>query len=221
MASSRKDKKDSTPEHLPDEVLKKLEASGLLHVNRPKSPSIPPPVPAAASHRTTASSVRTQLPAQPPAQTPPPTQSSVKTPLPTAGGPPSRKMELKGKIQPLLPNLQKLFRLITGGGILPSSVSFENVRINDQGQLVIGQQEIGRVYEGKDGNGISVRIFFSKLNIQDVVPEIVKSRFPMSEAILMIHKTKTKFFVVTEKNVTVGFAKSEEDSPIMMVYGAV
>ena len=145
-------------------------------------------------------------------QTPRPRQAS-KPP-----GPPPKKVELKGKIRPLYPNLQKLLKLISGGSILPGA-AYDKVKLDNDGKLLLGTLDIGQVLNGRDSDGYSIRIYFSKLQIQGDIPEIIRSRFPISEAILMIHKAAKKFFIVTEKDISLGLAKTDDDKPLMTVYG--
>jgi len=131
----------------------------------------------------------------------------------------ARKAEIKNKIAPLVPNLQKLFRFIAGGSILPTSVSFENVKVNEHGILTIGQKEIGRMVEDKEG--VSVRIFFSKLDIKEGFPEILKTRFPLSDTMIAVHKSYQRFFIVTEKTVSVAFAREDEGPPQLSIFGSL
>ena len=231
---------------LPEDVIKKLEASGVLQSSRSKPPpppkpkKKPPPPPPAPK----AQSLNNMQGSQPMRQKTPTPNSSVidestsnytlqpmrqKTPTPNSAprpvqqtpqpqGPPPKKVELKGKIKPLYPNLQKLLKLISGGSILPGA-SYDKVKLDNDGKLFIGTMDIGQVLEGKDGDGFSIRIYFSKLQIQGDIPEIIRARFPIADAILMIHKAAKKFFIVTEKDVSLGLAKTDDDKPLMLVYG--
>ena len=172
-----------------------------------KRPSPPPQNQAAAAPQ--------QRPSPPPQKEAP----SPPKPPPVPRKTDPKQEEYKAKLQPLVPNLQKLFRLISGGSILPGNVSYDNVRFDAGGVISIGHLDIGQVFEGKDGDGTSVRIFFSKINITGDVPGLIKKKFPVSEGILALNKTKPKFFIVTEKEISLGIARSEQDSPFLYVVG--
>jgi hypothetical protein len=185
-------------------------------------PSPPPPKPSPAPAKRPSPPPQNQAAAAPQQRPSPPQQKEA--PSPPKPPPVPRKTdpkqeEYKVKLQPLVPNLQKLFRLISGGSILPGNVSYENVRFDASGVISIGHLEIGQVFEGKDGEGTSVRIFFSKINIMGDVPGLIKKKFPVSEGILALNKTKPKFFIITEKEISLGIAKSEQDSPFLYVVG--
>ena len=151
-------------------------------------------------------------PPPPPAKSPPPPPPKKAEPIPES---------YRDRIQPLVPSLQKLLKFMSGGVILPGSVSFEHVRMDEDGLVYIGNLDVGQYLEGKDGSGSSIRFYFSRLNMADAIPEIVKKRFPVSESILAINRTKVKFFSVTEQGVALGFAKSETDSPSLYIVGRI
>lgn len=182
------------PETLPEEVIKKLEEKGILSPSkRPRVPS--GPYPSITSHKA-------QKPSPPP--------------------PPSSKTEgIKSQIKPLIPNLRKLFKFMAGSNILPQSVSFEKVKIGREGVLYLGKNNIGKMFENLDAGGASVRIYLSRLGLQGDIPEVIKSRFPVSDAIVAINRDKEKFFIVTEKRIALGFGKTTEDKPIFYVYGTI
>jgi hypothetical protein len=227
------------PEALPAEVIKRLEESGVLIPTETKRTVTPPgvtvtkPRPADLQADSTDLDAPTPpprpsppLPARPstqpakPSQSPVPAQSAQPKPPPPPVPQPSRGGEMKTRLQPLIPNLQKLFRLLSGT-ILPGNISYENVRAEQSGSIFIGQLEIGKVFEGLDGDGVSVRLFFSKLNMRDTIPDVIRGRFPVSESILLIHRAKAKFFIVTEKNISLGFAKADDASTFLFIMGAL
>ena len=213
---------------LPEEVIKKLEAAGVLQPSRSKPPPPPrpqqkPPPPPPAARAQVFNNTQGPQPMRRKTPTPMPVPRPVQqTPQPRMASqppePPSKKVELKGKIRPLYPNLQKLLKLISGGSILPGA-AYDKVKLDNDGKLFIGTMDIGQVLEGKDGDGFSIRIYFSKLQIQGNVPEIISARFPIADAILTIHKATKKFFIITEKDISLGLAKTDNDKPLMFVYG--
>lgn len=213
------------PEELPEDVLRRLEEAGVLQptsrstdVKQNSAPSSKPPSspPAKAP-----SSAPRPPPSKPKAVSSPhkPPPAPPKSPPPAPKKVDPKQDEFKTKLRPLIPNMQKLLRLISGGSILPSSVSFENVRLDGNGIIYIGQLDIGKIFEGMDGDGISVRIYLEKLNVHEEIPEIIKKSFPVSESILAINKKKTKFFIITEKDISLGFAKSEVDASFLYIIG--
>ena len=174
-------------------------------------PSPPPPGPSPAPAKRPSPPPQNQAAAAPQQRPSPPQQKEAPPPpkpppVPRMTDP--KQEEYKVKLQPLVPNLQKLFRLISGGSILPGNVSYENVRFDTGGVISIGHLDIGQVFEGKDGDCTSVRIFFSKINITGDVPGLIRKKFPVSDGILALNKTKPKFFIVTEKEISLGIAKS-------------
>jgi hypothetical protein len=118
-------------------------------------------------------------PPPPPPKSPPPPPPKKAEPIPES---------FREKIQPLVPSMQKLLKFMSGGVILPGSVSFEHVKMNEDGLVYIGTLDVGQYLEGKDGNGSSIRFYFSRLNMADAIPDIVKKRFPVSESILAINR---------------------------------
>jgi len=183
-------------------------------------PSPPPQRPSPDPTKRPSPPPQNQAAAAPQQRPSPPQQKGA--PSPPKPPPVPRKTdpkqeEYKVKLQPLVPNLQKLFRLISGGSILPGNVSYENVKFDGSGVISIGHLDIGQVFEGKDGT--SVRIFFSKINITGDVPGLIRKKFPVSDGILALNKTKAKFFIITEKEISLGIARSEQDSPFLYVVG--
>lgn len=239
------------PAELPEDVLRRLEDAGVIQPStRPAAParknnavsdqeptrplpsqerhSTPKPTGppggqpysfVAKSHGTpkppsepTAPAAHKSPPPPPPAKSPPPPPPKKAEPIPES---------YREKIQPLVPNMEKLLRFLSGGVILPGTVSFEHIKMNEDGLVYIGSLDVGQYLEGKDGNGSSVRFYFSKLNIAHAIPEIVRKKFPVSESILAINHAKTKFFIVTESGVSLGFARSEFDSPSLYIVGNI
>ncbi len=239
------------PAELPEDVLRRLEDAGVIQPSeRPPTPARKNnavsdqeptrPLPSSERHSTPKPKgppagqpysfvAKSQGAPQPPAEAKAPAGHKSPPPPPPPKSPPPpppRKAEpipeiYREKIQPLVPNMQKLLRFISGGVILPGSVSFEHIKMDEEGLVYIGSLDVGQYLEGKDGNGSSIRFYFSKLNIAQAIPEIVKKKFPVSESILAINRAKTKFFIVTEHGVSLGFARSEHDSPSLYIVGNI
>jgi hypothetical protein len=237
------------PAELPEDVLRRLEEAGVIQPStrtaekplenngvsdqeptRPLSPSDRPSTPKPKgppggqpySFVAKGQAAPKSPPPPAPPKSPPPPPPAKPPPPP----PPPRKAEpipesFREKIQPLVPNVQKLLRFISGGVILPGTVSFEHVRMDEDGLVYIGNLDVGQYLEGKDGNGSSIRFFFNKLNIAQTIPEIIRKRFPVSESILALNQSKSKFFIITENGVALGFARSEVDSPSLYIVGKI
>jgi len=226
------------PETLPEEVLKKLEQSGLLTSSPPRPrapspatgispaqmpPSMPPKLPPIPSG---SSQPKVQIPAQSPISNPPlqpsaQPQSVTGKKTPPSPPPPKPKGEveaIKSKLQPLIPNLQKLLKLLAGT-VLPMGASSENVRVGPEGSIMLGQLEIGRTFEGVDGDKTSIRLFFTNIGIKDKIPDSIRARFPVSETLLTLHKSGEKFFIITEKTISLGFGKSQDSPPSIFIPG--